>query len=602
MSNNEFSQKLLESKNPFPSPEPPRRPSFVIGGDPYLKWFMDTYNSRTRQEGTSGVFIVGMPGSGKTHFLRHLDYLFYEKNTFKGIYAISTLSDQDIDEKEIWKELFLKPDSANRLVSTVPKENILNTQIRPDIKVNLQRLLDQNLDIDSLSVEAIRRMAEHISNLLPDESIICFALDNIEEYLSARENEYLIRAQKIPEEITSKQKATAAAVKLLVEKIRNMTSGLRTAIVLLALTTPAWAEVKKTEPARTKARRFKFAEEEQVLTELTLPQCYELVHEYMKRWSDENGVTLPTDHEECMCNVGSEVVSIFPFTPLAIELARKVTDQLAGDITCFCSECVSRMVNNGRIEVVKESITMDNLLRISKEYPWFGWADRARETLAEMGPIILEKHLADKLADLEKRKRNKYRPGLETETIASSLDRFAEILGILVSPSPTVENSYNPSAKPIQPSPLLKIWSLADKKIAVKYVIGKESRHIPSAHMYGGEVNFQDFVDVLSIIDAEKATHGLLVLVWAERGLASFELGSGLRRALKELGNTLMTIDVSDDIYKIIGASEATEEQKHLARYVDKIFANLTERLTLLIQQERPVEEYRPEKYTRAPG
>jgi hypothetical protein len=597
MANEEFNKKLLEGDNPFQYPEPPRRPSFIIGGDTYLKWFKDLYNNRTKQDGTECVFIVGMPGAGKTHLLRHLEYLFYEKEVYQGIYAISRLSDLEIDEKEVWKELFLNPDSIKRLSSLMPKDKISNAEIRSDIKINLLKLIDQSLDIDSLSIEAIRKIAECATNLLPDQSVICIALDNIEEYLSARETEYLVRAKTTPEEISTKQKASAEAVKMLVEKIRNMTSDLKRAIVLLALTTPAWAEVKKTEPARTKGRRFKFAEEEQVITELTLSQCFKLVHEYLRQWCVKYGVELPIDND-CMCIAGSENLSMFPFTPLAIEMAYRVTDQLAGDIVCFCGECINRMRNKGRVEVIKDELTIENLLRITKEYPWLGWVDRARALLEEMGPIILEKTLARRLADIERMKIEKYRPGMSVQTIVSSIERFADMIGIVVSPIPPVENSYNPSAKPIQPNDTLKIWSFGETKIAVRYIIGEERKHIPSARMYGGKTKFQDYVDLISLIDAEKASHALLFLIWAVEDYS--QLGFGLQRRIRELGPTLDTISLDSDLlYKIIAVAEATEYQKDLAIFADRIYVHLSEKLALLAQQERLAPSYDREKYTR---
>jgi hypothetical protein len=603
MANEEFNKKLLESQNPFPYPQPPDRPSFFVGGEPYLKWFEDTYNNTTKQEGTSGVFIVGMPGAGKTRFLRYLDYLFYETNEFKGIYATKTLSDQELDERELWKEVFLSPDSASRLASLVPKEKISSAEIRPDIKANLLKLIDQSLDMDSpsLTIEAIRGMAKHISNLLPDESVMCVALDNIEEYLSAREKEYLIRAKTTPEETTTKRRATADAVDLLVGKIRTMTSDLRRAIVVLALTDSAWGEVKATEPARTKGRRFKFAEEEQVLAQLTLGQSYQLVHEYMKLWSTKNGLTLPAEYKECMCSIGTENVSIYPFTPLSIELARKITDQLAGDITCFCSECINRMRSKRQIELVRDEFAFENLSRISKEYTWLGWAPRAKDVLEEMGPIIREKHLVDKLKELAEKVSKRYDAGMGTEAVSNSIDRFADVLGITISTSPTVENSYNPGAKPVKCGPLLKIWSFGDTKIAVRYVIGERASHHPNVRMIGGRASFQDYIDVMSLVDGGKATHGLLVLLWAAD--SSSLRGSGLHRTLREFGNTITTVDISDEFDKMVAVAEATEEQKDLARFVDKIFLHLTDRLAALIQQKKPVSppiaEYKTEKLTR---
>ncbi len=596
MANKDFDKKLLESENPFPYPEPPRRPSFVIGGGPYLKWFKNEYRNRTKSEGTSGVFVVGMPGSGKTHILRHLDYLFYEKCELEGIYGIKILSDQEIDEREIWKSLFLTKDSANRLTSLVPLKKINDAEIRPDIKENIMKLVDQSLNMDLLSIEAIRNVVWNISELLPKESMICLALDNIEEYLSAREDEYQVRAKIIPEEVNAKQRATAEAVRLLVEKIRNMTSGLRRSMVLLALTTPAWVEVRNTDPSRTKGRRFKFAEE-QVIADFTLSQCLQLVHEYMKQWSANKGITIPIE-EECVCTIGNKSKSIYPFTPLAIELAKDLTQGLAGDITCFCSECINSMRNNGQIEKVKDKFTFDIIKRVSKEYGWLGWAEKATELLEDMGPIILEKHLTSKLSVLEKHMREKYKPGIESETVTSSIDRFANIVGVVVSSSPSVENSYNPSAKHVHPSPLLKIWSFAETKIAVKYVIGNEQNHIPEIHMYGGKTSFQDYVDILSLIDAGKATHGLLILLWAVED--QMKLGQGLQRTLKEFGDTIKTMSITtNDLNKILAVTEATDEQKDLAIFLDRMIINLTSRLSFLKQQQRPVEEHKVEKYTR---
>jgi hypothetical protein len=597
MSYEKFNRKLLESENPFPYPEPPRRPSFMIGGDVYLQWFKELYNNRTKQEGTECVFIVGMPGSGKTHLLRHLDYLFYEKGIYPGIYMIYRLSDLEIDEKEIWKELFLNPDSIRRLSTLIPKEKILNAEIRSDIKTNLLKLIDQSLDVDSLSVEAIRKLAENITNLLPEQSVICIAFDNVEEYLSARETEYLVRAKTAPEENLTKQKASAEAVRMLLEKIRNMTSDLKRAIILLALTTPAWAEVKETEPARTKARRFKFAEEGQVITELTLHQCFKLVHEYIKQWCANNSVELPVD-DDCTCTAGSEKLSIYPFTPLAIEMSYRVTDQLAGDIVCFCGECINRMRSKGKVEVIRDELTIENLLEITKSYPWLGWVERAKSILEEFGPTILEKTLARRLEAIEKSIIIKYSTGVSVQTIVGSIERFADLIGVVVSQIPIVENSFNPSAKPIQPCDTLKIWSFGDAKIAVKYVIGDEKLHIPHARLYGGKTKFQDYVDLISLIDADKASHGLLLLIWAIED--NSQLGYSLQRRMIELGNTIGTISLDSSlIYKIIAVAEAAEYQKDLATFVDKIHLNLTQRLALLVQQKRPPKTYDREKYIR---
>jgi hypothetical protein len=592
--NEEFNKKLLEKENPFQYPEPPRRPSFVIGGEAYVRAFEDLYDNRSKQDGTISTFIVGMPGSGKTHLLRHLGYLFYdhEKGQFKGLYALSRLSDQEIDEKEIWKQLLLAPESIDRLASLIPKDRILSAQIRQDIKANLIKLLDQTLDVDSLNIEAVRKLAEEISNLLPEGAIICIALDNIEEYLSARENDYLVRAKATPEESQTKERATADAVKLLVEKIRNMTSDLKSAVILLALTQPAWAEVQKTEAARTKARRFKFAEEEQRLEELTLLQSFQLVHEYLDRWAKKNSVNLPQD-DECTCKSTPEPLSIYPFTPLSIELAYRVTDRWAGDITCFCSECIDRMRTSKQVRVVKDELVIDNLLKITKEYPWLPWVDRAKTLLEEWKPKILEKRLTAILAEIQKRTQQKYYLGVDTQTVIRSIERYAQVLGVKISPvDEAVENAFNPSAEPIEPSELLKIWSLGETKIAVQYVVGDKHKHIPELRVYGGRTALKDYVSLVSLVEAGKASHGLTLLIWAveDFGLASKVIPKGF-------GNTIQGMSLDDHLFQIIGVAETAEDQEDLVIFMDNVLGvHLKARLEMLTKEERPA--YKPVKYT----
>lgn len=591
----EFDSKLLESENPFPYPEPSPRPSFIVGGESYLKWFGDTYRNRTRQDGTSCFFIVGSPGSGKTHLLRHLGYLFYDENAFKGIYSVSRLSDQEIDEREIWKQLLLAPDSLKRLTSLVPEEKIQNSDIRQDVKTHIIKLHKQQLDMDLLSIETIRKIAEAISNLLPEESIFCITLDNIEEYLTARENEYCVRAKTVPEGST-KENAVAEAVKSLVDKTRNMTSDLRKAIVLLALTTPAWAEVRKTDPARTKARRFKFSEEQLVLNELTLPQTYDLVSRYLQQWCLKESATLPNDIEECKVGTSAGPVSIYPFTELAVELAWKVTDRLAGDITCFCSESINMMKNRGRVEVIKDELTVENLLKITKEYPWLGWTDHAKVMLEEFGPKIMEKSLARRMSELVTQKRTKYSLGISSETIVADVDRFVGLLGVSIPPTPSVENWLNANAPLVVSNPLLRIWKFKDSRIAVRYVIGEKQQHVPESRLFGGLVKQADYVDILSLIESGQATHGILVLLWAVEDQS--RINDFLRGGIRELGPTLITIDLSTEIFKVIAVAETADDQEDLAKMCDKIYLNLSSKLSMLVQQEKPLKEPDKRKFT----
>jgi hypothetical protein len=96
-----------------------------------------------------------------------------------------------------------------------------------------------------------------------------------------------------------------------------------------------------------------------------------------------------------------------------------------------------------------------------------------------------------------------------------------------------------------------------DMKVAVRYVIGEKASHNPNLRMIGGRVSFQDYIDVMSLIDGGKATHGLVALLWAAESTSL--LGSGLHRTLREFGNTITTADISDEFDKIVAIAEASD-------------------------------------------
>ena len=68
---------------------------------------------------------------------------------------------------------------------------------------------------------------------------------------------------------------------------------------------------------------------------------------------------------------------------------------------------------------------------------------------------------------------------------------------------------------------------------------------------------------------------------------------------LSEFVRGLVAEELDKTAFGELAVAEATDEQRLLAEYLDEMVINLTERLTLLKQKEKPVEDYRTQRYTR---
>jgi len=576
MSQAEFDKRLAEGMNPFPYPHPPEKPPFIIGGDALLSWFDKTYRDAKRQEGgTLSYFIIGRPGAGKTYFLNHLGYLFYEQRKYQGIYAHVKLSDLEFPENSIWKELFGGEYSKERVEYLVQREKIKSANIRRDIKDNLLGLLDGRV---SYSNSEFREIAEKTSSLLPEESVICVALDNVEEYIDARRKE---------------KDSIAYAVRELMTSIRNMTDPLKKGMVILAITDEVWPNVEKelSEIGRTKARRSESAED-MILGTLSFPESLQLVHEYMKFWSTKNGLTLPSDRNECLCTIGSKPVSIYPFTTMAIEFAHKMTDKLPGDISCFCGKCIDIMSHKDHIEVVKDRLIIEALQATAKARKALGWVPNAQRLISEMGSMIQEESLLAKLEILKQEVSKERELGLEIEAMTDATNQFANLMGVQVLAAPSVPSCIN-DRRIIAPNPQLKIWSFENSKFAVRYDVGDPHLFIPTVRLYGDRVNSEPYEEIMSLIKSQEATHGLLVFMFKVED--RFKIGNVMMDELKDYGTTIQPLDLTDKIYDIMAVVKAREEKELLARLVDRLGQdpiNLKERLKVLSQQKKP--EYKP--------
>jgi hypothetical protein len=471
------------------------------------------------------------------------------------------------------------------LATLIPKDKINSLPIRKDVKENLLKLFGGDLHFSN---SEYREMAKEISNLLPEEAIICIALDNVEEYIDARKKD--AQSQGLAK---TEKESIAYAVDKLMGSIRNMTDPLRKGMVMLAITDEIWPNVEEElrRIGRTKARRAESAEN-MILGTLSLPQCLQLVHEYMQHWCAKNNLTLPNDQKDCLYSIESKTVSIYPFTPMAIEFAYEMTDKLPGDISCFCSKCIDILSNKGQVEIIKDKLIVEAMRVTAEARKSLGWVPNAQRLINEMGPLIQEQSLLEELGKLKQEIRRDKEIGLAHETIVNSLNQFANLMGVEIKAAPSVLSCIN-ERKTILPNPLLEIWSFAETKFAVRYVIGDPKFFIPSARLYGDRIDSQPCEEIMSLINSKEATHGLLITLFKLED--RFKLGYTIMNELQTYGATIQSLDLSEKLESIIAVSKAGDYKELLAHLVDRLGQNpinLRERLMALSQQKRP--EFKP--------
>jgi len=238
------------------------------------------------------------------------------------------------------------------------------------------------------------------------------------------------------------------------------------------------------------------------------------------------------------------------------------------------------MFEAGEIRVVDNEMIIESIERASRKYrPIVVKSDIIeKERLS-----ILGRKMEQVVKGLESKARNRYKHLLPDERIISALNSFATLLGIEVIEPVTVENYHNPS-KRVKPNPSLKVWKFNGVNVAIKYVIGK---HVIQALQR--PISFDEVIEVVSLINARLATHGLFLKYRVSTFDASYR-GGGLTASMvaREFETVLNELDVSNSILKIIGLIEdeelREEEKKEIAVFIDKSHIKLSETLADLIQ------------------
>lgn len=578
-----FEKKLLDTStdNPFRYPEPPPRPPFIVGGEQIVKWFVDRYHQSIRQ-GYNISFVVGDPGAGKSHFLSHLEHLFYERNSLKGIYVVYGARREEIDEKDLWTSLFLNDDVLRRLKQIISIDKVQKSKIRQDAKQIIVKLLERELQVDLLDSKTLHVVAEGISELLVEENAgMCIAIDNVDEHFRFISEKYEMEY--------GKEQGKTKAIASFFGTLRSVTTGLKQLVLLLACTTPVYTEIENAGADRTHARRVEFQAER--LKELALNQSLELVNKYLTWWSQRHETKLPLIKEdECAFVMPTgEKVSLYPFSKTAIEYFHRVTGQFAGDIVCVCNQCVNDMRTEQEISIVKDEVIFHALEEAKKRRPQL--IPRI-DILDHERPKILQKLVEKRLSILESQTRSKYQAGIDDATIIDAIEKYSNALGITKT-SVQPAKDYRDYTRLIPPSESSRVWEYKGKRIFVKYILGPHAPIGPEGREfgYGRKIELQDNVEVLSYLKDDKVTHVLFVRRWAD----TYSRAAGRMSAIWRLQPVIEEINLDKTIYKIIGVVEDTSEhRKDLIEHIEKFYVNLKKTLDSLVERtipERDVQE-----------
>ncbi|MEM1547389.1 MAG: AAA family ATPase, partial [Candidatus Methanomethylicia archaeon] len=248
-------RELREMKgNPFPGIHPPDYVPFMIGGKSLIEEFKRIYENCSRGMGPFGIFLVGAPGYGKTHFLKHLSYLFYKKHDMKGIYfryeAYGGVNIYNPDYNNPYYNKYYNPNYSDLLSKMFSDDNV------------------KNLTVDTVNnrVDEQLRLLRSICRKLYDRDSICIAIDNIDEYIRGKGEEDI----------------AGFIYDTLLRHLRDIMEQGNNIIIILALTHDAYSKVRRSLSDPTYSRRFSMTIYVDGFDSVS--QIQNMFKEYIKLW------------------------------------------------------------------------------------------------------------------------------------------------------------------------------------------------------------------------------------------------------------------------------------------------------------------------------
>ena len=338
-SNAKYILETLARSIPFSYPEPTEETKKILALTSAVKAYQEQLKKifKSAKDNSTITAVVGRARSGKTHFLRNLEWRINEKKVYKAVTVMVNLKGEKIDLEYLIDKIF----SSKRFIEEASKVGINITD---------------NLNYDE-KLKIINTFIEKIQTKYNNEVGIILIVDNFDEHLRQIKGK-LIDNDKVKDEI----ERLLGVFRLIITEIPK---GL---VVIFSLTEDAREKIDKEflkDP--TLRGRFIFIHDERgrilTLSRITREEAMEIVRTYMEFWAKKENIALPVIKE---CIYGDDK-NIFPFTPEAVELFLKA-GEVAGYICFGCRDAIITKVlkyeNKNNVKLKDLIVTKTDAARI----------------------------------------------------------------------------------------------------------------------------------------------------------------------------------------------------------------------------------------------
>ncbi|MCD6484895.1 MAG: hypothetical protein J7L47_07290 [Candidatus Odinarchaeota archaeon] len=504
----------------FPHTEPSMKYRKVMVGDkkPEVK-FKELL--QVARETAAISFVIGRSGAGKSHFLNHLYYHYYDHkdndNDFKvdGIYLKYKMPrEEEFRIKDLMKALFTDPSYESKIRERLDRWIRKLEYENPDFsQYYYSRLLKEVLrgrkNIDDISENEYDKILDFIIQIMERNQIkypvICFAFDDVDEYIRGIEHKTGKTAKEILEGLSLKLRAISRP-------------GI---LILLAVTRDAYMKIYETlknmsDPSLI--RRFMLGDPEKgykIYLEgyLSKIQAAEMIQKYLELWANSKGIRLPKIGN-CIVKNGRNEYIIYPFTEDFVHMVYEACDKLPQGILFACSIAHKHMKQENKMFIVgrMEGLSILAEAHDSKSliYPKFNETVRAisRDEVRGLVEAYTRRHL-QKYLNLDRESFLK--------VITQNILLLVKELGYKVM-SP-LEVNITPQDLPSDLRSLggygkvtcTAILGVRDKKIALQLVIGRR----PSPQITDC-IKRSDMRAVFLTIYSGHADRGLFITFYAE--------------------------------------------------------------------------------------
>jgi len=592
----EFKNKLIDTNitNPFPYVDPHnswKAPMFIDTAN-YIEWY-EQMILKANSQGYCISFIVGDPGAGKTHFLCHLNHLYYNEKKFNGIYAMYSAHEEErISSRGLWESFFTNDNVVDRIRKEIRTGEVENYTFN---NISMRKIIMEYLNnpeaVSSFNSMQLLNLASGLSQLINYKGMhISIIIDNIDEYFRWLNN---LRSNN---SLDNNDKQDYYGVNpndddfnTLFSTLRSTATNVQGLLLILACTRPAYNPITSISVDRTYAGRVTY--QDKILGPLTNSQAYELVSMYMNYWVKILDIHQPIT-EECLIYVpNNSPLNLYPFTKTSIDEIYKVTGQYARDIKTICCEAIDEMKIKKDMWIVKDHYLAEAITEAHKKRPQIVPKEKLDEFYNRRSEWI-RSSISSKINKLTEEAHRKYKI-ITKEKMAEILDTYIQLLNFnLITDFSSIRNTYNPNNwtnKEYLRIINININENQETGVLISYIFSDKP---PINRSYFREIKLKDQTDVNSYFDNEFVSHALFIRLWSKQ-----RPGAVLRNSrARELNEVIEDISIDEHIYRIIAAVEGTQdviERSDLVEHVDRYYFHLRTLLEQLVEKTgQPVKSW----------